>query len=505
MRGKFVITREAAWIDGKPVKGSHSIQVINPATEETVANVSSLAPEEVEPAVAGAEKAFKVWSTMSPATRSELIMRWAGLIERDKAQYARVETLETGKPLVMSEDFDVAFSVDNLKYFASAARVVPGLAQGNYLEGTTSRVRREPIGVVAGIAPWNYPLNMGVWKVGPALAAGNTMILKPASHTPLTSLMMARAATEAGIPDGVLQVVPGPGSLLGPYLAQHPKIGLISLTGDTKTGKSVMREAAGTVKRIHMELGGKAPMLVFDDAGLDSAVQGALFGAFINAGQDCTAVTRIYVQESVFGPFMERFVAESEGIRVGDPFDRATEMGPLISHAHRERVAAYVAQALARGAQAATGGARYAESRHPQGFYYPPTVLYHVDPSWEIVREEVFGPVVVVIPFSDERNAIDMANDTPFGLAASVWTQNPARAERVAQQIQAGTVWINDHITVVSEMPHGGFKQSGFGKDLSVYALEDYTVVKHVMTNLLDEPTKPWQFIRSKLGEGSHA
>ncbi len=490
--------RHGAWIDGQEVASGEWSRVINPATEEVIAEAAVLDAAAVDSAVAAARRALPAWRQASPGERSMALHRWADILAGRAQEIAAVETRQTGKPIRMSREFDVAFSIDNLRFFAAAARLPSGTAQAEFAAGVSSRVRREPIGVAAGIAPWNYPLNMAVWKAGPALAAGNTMVLKPASNTPLTALILAEAARQAGIPDGVLNVVTGPGRVLGDRLAAHPDVGIISVTGDTETGISVMKRASQTVKRLHLELGGKAPFVVFEDADLDAAVQGALFGAFINSGQDCTAATRIYVEDGIFGTFMDRFVEQVDQIRVGDPGMEETEMGPLISRAHRERIVQHVLAAREMGAQVAVGGERYPSQEFPAGFYYPPTVLYHVDQSWPIVQQEVFGPVVVVLSFRGEAQAIQLANDSPYGLAASVWTQDVQRAERMARAIEAGTVWINDHITIVSEMPHGGFKQSGFGKDMSHYALEDYTVLKHVMTNLTHEPTKPWQFIRLK-------
>ena len=463
------------WVDAA---SGETLAVENPADGTVIARVPASGAEDVDRAADAAAKAFGTWGQTTPQERSIALLKLADAIEARADELGRLESKNAGKPVTAAID-EIPVMVDNLRFFAGAARVMEGKAANEYMAGHTSMIRREPVGVVASIAPWNYPLMMAGWKIGPALAAGNTVILKPSTRTPLTALVLAEIS--AGIlPPGVLNVITGTGSTIGDPLVGHPKVGMVSVTGDTATGKHIARVAAEKVKRLHLELGGKAPVIVFDDADLDAVAEAIKLWGFWNAGQDCTAATRIIAGPKIYDRFVAEVTSQVRTIKWGNPAEGDDiEMGSLIGKSQADKVEGMVDRARS-GAEVVTGGVR----PDRPGAYYEPTIIAGPDQRSEIVQDEVFGPVVTVQRFSDEAQAIAWANDVRFGLAASVWTTDAARGMRVAKAIQFGTVWINDHFMLVSEMPHGGFKESGYGKDQSMYAIEDYTVVKHVMLKI---------------------
>ncbi|MFF7753473.1 gamma-aminobutyraldehyde dehydrogenase [Streptomyces sp. NPDC007971] len=482
----------AQFIAGRLTKGTsgRTHAVVDPATGEEVYTYELAGPDDVDAAVAAAREAFPGWAGATPGERSDALHRFAAVLAERAEDFARAESLQCGKPLKLTREFDVPGTIDNTAFFAGAARHLQGQSAGEYSGDHTSYVRREPIGVVGSIAPWNYPLQMAAWKILPAIAAGNTIVLKPAELTPLTSLLFAQAATDAGIPDGVINIVTGTGREAGERLVGHPDVAMTSFTGSTAVGKRVAEVATATVKRLHLELGGKAPFVVFDDADLEAAVNGAVAGALINTGQDCTAATRAYVQRPLYEAFVERTAALMETVRLGDPFAPGTDLGPLISHVQRDRVAGFVERARAYARVVAGGEAPQGDLA--DGAYYRPTLVADAAQDSEIVQSEIFGPVLVVLPFDSEDEGIRLANDTPYGLAASAWSSNVYRANRATREIKAGCVWINDHIPIISEMPHGGYKASGFGKDMSAYSFEEYTQVKHVMFDNTAVARKDW-------------
>lgn len=470
------------WIDGKWVdsKGGGKISVENPATGKKIAEVLDASAEDVNRAVEAAKTAFYDgrWSRLTPAERSKALWKFADLLEKHAEEFAKVESENTGKPYkFVSLGADLPFSIDNLRFFSGAARDTHGNHAGEYMPGYTSIYRREPVGVVGQIAPWNYPLMMGVWKIGPALAAGCTTVFKPASITPLTSLMLGELIKEAGIPDGVVNIITGRSA--GRLLVEHPDIRLISVTGSTEVGQTIMKTAADTVKRVHLELGGKAPVLVFDDADADVVAAKVALAGTINTGQDCTAATRVYVAEGLRKKVEEALVAAVRNTKIGDPFADDTLIGPMISGGQRDSVIGFVERARKTGAKILTGG--QIPKDFQQGYYYEPTIIADADQKSEIIQSEVFGPVITINSFKEEAEAVTLGNDVVYGLAASVFTKDVGRALRVSQQLEFGTVWVNDHIPLVSEAPHGGFKQSGFGKDLSAESVGDYLITKHVM------------------------
>jgi betaine-aldehyde dehydrogenase len=482
-------TVAGGWVAGGEFIGSGADHdVIDPATGEPIARMALATVTDVDNTVQIARKAMGYWASATPTERSAVLSRLAALMSEAGDDLAAEEVSQTGKPIRLATEFDVPGCVDNTEFFAGMARNLDGKASAEYSGDHTSSIRREPVGLVGSITPWNYPLQMAVWKVMPALAAGCAVVLKPAELTPLTTVTLARLASAAGVPDGVFNVVTGTGAEAGAAIAGHPGVDVVTFTGSTGVGRQVMSQAAVNGTRVQLELGGKAPFVVFDDADLDAAIHGAVAGALINSGQDCTAATRAIVARPYYDEFVSGVADLMASVRVGDPADPATDMGPLISSAHRDKVSAMVDRARAAGIRVVTGGV---EPDGP-GAFYPPTLLADVPEDAEVYRDEVFGPVLTVSAFDDDDDALRRANDTVYGLAASAWTRDLYRAQRASREIRAGCVWINDHIPIISEMPHGGVGASGFGKDMSTYSLDEYLTIKHVMSDITGVSHKPW-------------
>ena len=484
------------FIDGEMVDSSDhkQIDVRNPANGEIIARVPSASKDDVGRAIDSARTSFESgsWSRLSPGERSSVLFKVADLLEKESAKFVELETLNAGKSIKQVSGYDIPYTLDNIRFIAGSARILEGKAMGEYVQDGTSAIRREPIGTVGVITPWNYPLMMVIWRAFPAIAVGNSVVVKPASYTPLSTMKLSEIMEKAGVPKGVFNVITGPGNMVGEELAKSRNLDMIAFTGSTEVGKRLSELGSGNLKKVSLELGGKAPFIVFRDANLDAAVESAIVGGLVNNGQDCANSTRYYIHESIIDKFMEKLTKRLLKVRVGNPMDQDTDFGPLISQAHRDRVERYIKAGQEEGGDLLTGGDRPLIKGHENGYFLNPAVIYTDNENSSIVKEEIFGPVFSVLKFSEYDDVIRRSNDVTYGLGSSVWTSDITTAMKAVRDLRFGTVWVNEHVVVPSEMPWAGYKQSGHGASLSTYSLEEFTYIKHVYFDLTGKVRKDW-------------